>query len=518
MIIEPFSKDHLPLAETKNRFVFGVLFIYLVVEITGILFHPMWRDEIHFWSISGASSSLKDLLHRKAWDGHPDLWYILVYAIRRLSDNPFSMQVMHIAIAGTTVFLILKYAPFSRGQRVLVIFGYFFMFEYSVISRNYSVGILLITIMLILHQRRARLLFVYALLFFLLAQTNIFSLILTLAFLMTWAFEFSFSAPFRNSLLRQKTVLIISIALVIIGIAYSLHTVMPPASGPHVRGTDFSLSQLTLKELIRSTGTIWRAWIPIPEITLQFWNTNIVNSDLIKAILSLILIFAAGTLFVKHPVVLFLYIVGLIGVISFIFLLFFGYLRHHGHLFILLIACLWLKSYYQERTMPLRFPVLQQFYGWMKRNFNMVFITLLTIHLFTGVFALTVQFLVPFSAGKETAAYIRQGHLDRYLIAGDHDVSLETVSSYLDKPAFSFSRKVFSTYLDYDPSQRSNPDEASILRMADSLVLINHDTLLLVMNYPLLTDRGKNLLKIKSFERSIVENEVYYLYLLAPNN
>ena len=515
MLIRPTQKGQLPIPEKNNRFIFLVLFAYILVEITGMIFHPMWRDEIHPWSIAGASTSLGDLLQKKAYEGHPDMWYLLVYILRSLSDDPLILQLFHSGIAILTVFLILRYAPFTRGQRVLMVFGYFYLFEYAMISRNYAIGVFLITLLLTLYPLRPRFYFLMAVLLFLLAQTNAFGLILSTVFLLTWTFEFIFSDTFRTIMLREKAILISGTMLIIAGIALSVYTIIPPPSGYFVGSSHFTLSQLTLREGIRSVATVWKAWVPIPILNIQFWGTNIIRNDLIEAILSLILIFSAGILFIKRPVLLFLYITGLIAIIAFILMYYYGYTRHHGHLFILLIVCLWLKAYYEENDYKLHSSILEKFHGWLKKNFHKLLMILLIIQLFAGVYAFAIQLFVPFSAAKETAEYIRHENLDRFMIAGDEDVSLEPVLGYLNKEAFFFSRQTFSTYLIYD-NTRITHCESTIIAMADSLMKKQGKPILLVMNYPLSEHPELNLKKLRTFDRSIRYDEIYYLYLLSP--
>ena len=516
MFIEPIRKELVPSAETKKVFIFWVLLAYIAFEITGILFHPLWRDEMHAWLIAGASSSLSDLLQRKAVEGHPDLWYIILYAVRSLSDDPFSMQLLHSGIAILTVFLILKYAPFTRIQRVLLVFGYFYIFEYAMISRNYAIGILLITIFLSLYRQQKRFILLKALTLFFLAQTNVYGLILCNAFLMTWIFEFSFSSSFRNVSLKQKATLIIGIILIIAGMVYSISSIIPPPSGYFAGASHFLLSKLTLRGFIRGISTVWMAWVPIPVLNLQFWNTNFVRDQMIQAILALVLIYSAGLLFIKRPVVLFLFITGLIGIIFFILMYYFGYIRHHGHLYILLISCLWLSNIYPENNYVFRFDYIEKFYKWLKGNFDRLFSILLFIHCLAGIYAFSVQLFIPFSAAKITAQYIRQQKLDRFLIAGDEDVSLEPIAGYLNKQVFFFSRNAFSTYLIYDKLRRI-PDESTVLVMADSLLKANGDTILLVTNYPLKKNPWLSPRKIQSFESSIRWDEIYFLYLLSPS-
>jgi hypothetical protein len=515
MHVETDNKSQSPPYETSGFFIFTVLLLYITVEITGILFHPMWRDEIHPWTIAGASSSLVDLLHRKVYEGHPDLWFIMVYGVKCLCKDPVSMQLLHSGIAILTVFLILKYAPFTRVQRSLLVFGYFYLFEYAIISRNYAIGILLITLFLVLNRQKEKFILLMAFLLFLLAQTSIYGAILCIAFLLTNIFEFFVSRNFREALLKQKITLIISIILIGAGIGYSIHSVIPPPSGSFVPGiTHVSLSELTLREFIKSIAAVWKAWIPIPLFQVHFWNTNFIRNENVQAIFALILIFSAGFLFIKRPVIFFFYLIGLAGIISFINLYYYGYLRHHGHLFILLIACLWLNTYHEEKQFSLRFAFAEKFYGLVNRNAKALFSILLIIHLLTGIFTCTIQFFIPFSTGKMTADYIREKKLDRFVMAGDQDVGVESFSGYLNKEVFFFSMKTFGSYIIFN-NMRIQRDKSTVLSMADSLLKQNQDTILLVMNYPLKGDSTLNLLKINSFENSIVSDETHEIYLLT---
>jgi hypothetical protein len=515
MYLESIRKEKISHSETNYRFIFGVLLAYAAFVLTGIFFHSMWRDELHSWALAGASGSVKNLLQLKATEGHPDLWYLLIYAVRLFSDNPFSMQLMHAAIAITTAFLILKYAPFTRVQRVLLISGYFYLFEYALISRNYATGILLITVFLVLYSQRTRYLLWMSVVLFFMAQTNVFALILVIAFQMTMVFEFIFSPGFRKEINHQKVKIIVSFLIVIIGILYSIHTIIPPPTAFFVGSSNFTLSQLTFHEGIRSIATIWRAWIPVPLLHREFWDTNLIPNLPIQVIFSLILVFSAGLLFIRRPLIFFLFIIGSLGIISFILMYYFGYIRHHGHLYILLICCLWLGNYYMENDYSPRVKFIEKYRSWLTANQQKIFIVLLSVQLFAGVYAFGVQLFVPFSAARETAAYISQQNLGRFMIAGDEDIALEPVIGYLKKNAFFFSRKEFSAYLVYD-AVRINPSPVRFIKMADSLEKIRKDTILLVMNYSFPEQHVLNLQKLKTFTSSIQYDEKYYLYLLCP--
>ena len=89
----------------------SVLFTGKVIE--------MWRDEVHCWLVARDSATPWDVVKNRAYDGQPPLWYLLLWCLQRISANPLSMQVVHVAIAVAVVWLFVAYAPFGRPARAL---------------------------------------------------------------------------------------------------------------------------------------------------------------------------------------------------------------------------------------------------------------------------------------------------------------------------------------------------------------------------------------------------------------
>ena len=152
--------------------------LFVVLGLIGILHHEMWRDELEIWLIARDSHSLGSLFHNMRTEGHPALWYLLVFALTRLSDNPASMQLLHLAISAGSVALILRFAPFSIWNRILLCFSYFVFYEYTIISRAYGLEFLLVFGILCTPSARETRLPWLALLLFGMANTNLFGAIL----------------------------------------------------------------------------------------------------------------------------------------------------------------------------------------------------------------------------------------------------------------------------------------------------------------------------------------------------
>ncbi len=65
-----------------------------------------------------------------------------LFLVSRITSSPLGMQVLHLIIATCSVYVFLKYSPFTRTTKLLFIFGYFPCYEYAVLSRSYALGVL----------------------------------------------------------------------------------------------------------------------------------------------------------------------------------------------------------------------------------------------------------------------------------------------------------------------------------------------------------------------------------------
>lgn len=137
-------------------FLFSLSVIFFGFSIIGILNHELWLDEMHHWLLGKDSASLIDLWKNTRYEGHPILWNLFLYYLSRFTSNPLWMQLLHISITTAAVVVFLLFSPFSKTFKTIFIFGYFPLYEYNVLSRNYSVGVLLLFICCSLyHQRKA---------------------------------------------------------------------------------------------------------------------------------------------------------------------------------------------------------------------------------------------------------------------------------------------------------------------------------------------------------------------------
>lgn len=131
------------MAPATERRLIALAFVLYCAVVSGMTFlHGMWLDELQHWCLARDGGSLAELFHNTRNEGHPPLWHLLLFGITRFTADPAWMQVLHTAIGVCTAAVVLWRAPFVWWWRVLIVFGYFFLFEYTVVARNYGLALL----------------------------------------------------------------------------------------------------------------------------------------------------------------------------------------------------------------------------------------------------------------------------------------------------------------------------------------------------------------------------------------
>ncbi len=225
----------------------------------------MWGDEIHSWNIAKGSESLADLFRNIRYEGHPPVWYIIIWLVSRFTHNLIYVQSVHWLIAITTVFLVLFFSPFPLLTRLLIPFGYYFLFEYAALSRNYAVGILLaVCICLIMRKTFRYKSIVYYLLLFLLSNTHLLGILLAGAIHVYYLLQYKEENKNRSYLLLHA---IIGLLVAIPAVGF----IFPPSDSE--MNVQFWLGRWGMRNVIGFSQSPVRSFIPIPPWWLfNFWN------------------------------------------------------------------------------------------------------------------------------------------------------------------------------------------------------------------------------------------------------
>ncbi len=462
--------------------------------------HAMWRDELNAWGIVLDSASLSALFAHLHYEGHPGLWHLLLWLASHLSTAPQTLQIVHALIGLGIVWMIALVSPFSRTEKILILLSYFVLFEYTVISRNYGIGLLLALVFA--HRRSVHpdQLKSNAVLLGFLANTNVFALILAAALALEYAW---FLYPGRRDAKAWITSLCLPAGILLAFAGFSIATFWP-ASDISWRTTSLSVPKvISADEIAYVVESNVSALMPID--VQAFWFSNQGPADwegpllreITLATLPFIVVIIAR-IFIGAPRLLVIPAVTLLGSVAFNLFFYEGSIRHWGINFVAFLAALWILRAETPQKTPWALPIL-------------------VLNAAAGVLFTVQHWTIPFSNAGATAEWITSAGLRDAALIGTPDTHVAPVAELLGRRMTFLDCECSDTYLSFskrrdDFSERQIPER--LLRAVTANV--GHPTLYLNTE-PATADQkatlaGQNftLVKRAAFTNALVEN--FYVY------
>ncbi len=519
---------------------------FALFALAGVLQHEMWRDELQSWMLARDSTSIANLFQNMAYEGHPALWHLCLYGLSQITSDPLIMQLFNLLISIGTICLIVKASPFPLIQRVLLSFGYFTFFEYTFISRNYSIGVLLSVLFCVIYAHLGRRYLALCVVIFLLANTNAYSLIVSLALALFLVLEARAQPSDRWRMPSQLVsgLIIAGFGWLLSGLQITRAAIPQIMEGLGLTALVRGSEQIVITSGMLSAGPvlpeqvnrfvyavaeIWRSYVPIPAVFRPwFWNSNILDllserfqlvtvygvpiGISIAFVLSLFLIAAVAYFFSPDRTVLSTYLFGTSALILFRTVVHDSvFARHRGHFFILFVLCFWLLEVRASRRSSVSEKPVVFGQGQLRLRFLSVILCLQAI---AGIYTASVDYLRPFSAGEDTARFIQQSGLAEVPIFGSPYREASVISGYLDVPIYYPEKQATGSFWTYRlPDIES--ETKLVQRVEERLDEVDGARLLLVLTEPLSAAPSASLevQELAHFKDSINLEENFYLYL-----
>jgi hypothetical protein len=502
---------------SEQTFALVVAAAFLVVGLFNVLHHEMWRDELQAWLIAEGSGSLRELVRNMSYDGHPPLWYLLLYVASRLTDDPSAMQFLHVGIATAAAYVFARHAPFSRLNRALFCFGYFPAYEYAVISRNYAAGVLCLFVFCAAYRAGAGKRYLpLAVPLALLANTSAYGLMLAAALSLMLAYEF-LREPRLWGRVRERWPEVGAAALVMAAAAgLAAWQMYPPADSGNVlyRTSDLGIDGVRYPLAWPFTLSVfWRAFAPLPRLSYHLWNGNALDAESpVVAVLSFVILAATVLTLVvlRRRAALVAYLAGTGAILLFVHTKFYGSVRHHGHIYVLFVACLWLAARAPEDAPLLPRGVNERAARFIKRHGARVAAAFLAFHVLDAAYFCRADWLYPFSRSRDAAELIRARGLEGLYVVADQDAQVSPVTAYLHKKFYYQRADREGTFVVWDKAWRSWPEQ-NLLLTARRKASERGEPVLVVSNYRLPPDDSTE--PVAEITGSIVSDEDYYIYV-----
>jgi hypothetical protein len=425
--------------EESPRFVWTVLLIYAAFVSVVSAFHEPWKDETQAWRLAIDSQGIRDLAYNARYEGHPLLFHVMMQAVGHLSRSWWAVAVLSVIIATFAAWLVLRYAPFTRLQKVLFVFGYWMAYEYSVVVRPYGLGLLFAFAACIAWTAQRRRTGWAVLFLVLLVNTTpigaLLAMTLALAFAVDWAWpDAGRPRPSRSAVVGGG---LAALAATIVVLYLAAVQVKPPPDAAY-QGQPREAAHVSMWDLGSVPTTELRALAPFGRVTNGDvrWNRWLLlpesKGELAALVLASLAAIVLGCILAsRRRVALVLFFVGTSGYLLFFGLIFPGMAHHHGYLFAVWILGAWLAWGGAPSRWP---PALQR----LSERFEPERSRILTLSLVLPVLA-TVEFAGgdlagPFSDARHVADIIRSRGLANAPIVVLLRAEGQPVAAFLDRP------------------------------------------------------------------------------------
>lgn len=478
---------------------------FLLFFFVQLAHHQMWRDELHTWGLLRASPTLTSLFGNIHYEGHPTLWYLLLWPAARWTSSPGAMKLIE-AVIGTAIYLIIGlWSPFSRVEKALLLLSYFISFEYTVISRDYS--LFLLAALAYVHVRSARPSspIAAAILLGILANTVSIGVILSVAFVSEWICNRISQGHHAIQPSRWRYYAAAGIYLFSLAIYYQstrlAKDISIRATGPPFQ---FAASLRHLAFVIQAYTVV--PFIPFHITATVYWNAPIFNHHRLLLPLVPIVVIAIYLLFRRDRCLLLLIGLAAAGGIALSHLIYLGYTRHFGIVFVAIVAALWIQRF---RTHHASIGVY----------------LLLGIFALGGVTVAIAQWTRPFSNAGATARWIQQHDKQHVPIVGTPDTSLDGIAQDLQRPVYFLDCSCTDTFMRFS-NRRDNFDESQVpSRLKLAAVQLHAPEMILIKGWPLkaaevdsIRHESLEVTPLTAFTGAAAPAEDFYLYKVVADS
>lgn len=430
----PFSKDLV----LHTRGALWVAFaVYLLVSGTTMTHHELSSDEIHSWNIVKGSASLSELIHNSRYEAHPPGWYTLLWPLSRFTHDAAAIQVLHWAIAACVAFLILFRSPLPPLARLLVPFGYFFLFEYAILSRNYAIGVLLgCAICVLLGTKDGEGTLLYYVLLFCMSNAHL------LAAVLAGSLHFCVLLRMRQRG-RTSRALVGHAVLGVLVLLPSVYFIFPPADSAFDVGS--WRAKWTAQQVRAFAQAPLRCFLPVPAWwNYNFWNTQVLLEArthhpifrLVNPLVVVLILASACSVLWKHKasLVLFTANLGMSFVIAATALPL-NAARYSGFIYIGFILALWLYCVEEPR---------------LGRGKAVLVNALLGIQVVGGLFAAWKDIRLPFANLSRIVELIEEVPAGSRLVTDYW--TMNAYSAFVDKPIYCVDMRRELSFILWDRS------------------------------------------------------------------
>ncbi|NKL24258.1 hypothetical protein [Rhizobium leguminosarum] len=437
----------------------------------------VWRDEVRALSLALQGDNFIDMLRQMHGEGHPALWYILLRAAYIVVGSPVVLKVVGLTIAAAAAYLLVFGLKLPLSIMLLSLFSSFSIFDYAAMSRNYGISMLVIFLIVLSWEKGTRNGLLLGLLFALLANTNVHSVVLVGGFLAYWFFDLILARP-RPALTEYRG-FATAAAIAAVGIILCFVTVYPTFNDTgqnDLTGKNFAL--LALGALAAPSSHFMAFY---PDRILELVLAYPLASRIFAALMSVFIYASLLALANRRPAMIAAGLV-LLGLSLLFTLVYPGGYRHQALWLVFMIAITALTRHTQREGAG---PAGIEAAGGIVKFGRLCFLILLALQVVSGIEKINQAFIaeIPLSRSKDFGAFMQsRPDLKDAVIMADPDYLVEALPYYVSNRTYLLREERFGAIVRYTRNARLSLSLADILQTAHRLQQSEHVPVVILLS------------------------------------
>lgn len=444
------------------------------IVLTGFLAmnHVMWRDEVRALSVAIHSPSWAQLVRDLHTEGHPIVWYAVLRIAYAVTHSVLVLPVVALAFGVAAAFLVLRYAPFPIWERLLIVFGAFLAYQFSVLARNYGVAIMLMMLACVFFSKRDQRPLRLGLTLAVMANTSVHAAVAALVLAFLWSLDF-FDPARRAALLRPAS--LASIALILIGVVIAVVSARPSPDMAYAASLDSMNAGTVLRKILKDPGAslAGSSNADVAAVGDLPWVRLGINPAWVSRIYVDIAVLWLAWSLRKNWKALVTLVVAILAFSVLFRNVYTPGLRHEGLLAFLFISLCWISSNDGESATG-------------RRRLAYGLIPLLVTQALTLVVLIRRPFIHPESSARAYAAFIQsKPAYHNAILMGEPDFMMETMPYYVNNPVYMPRQREFHyrVYWDRGPRRQQDMSLGELVNIADSVGCATDRPVLLAIMY-----------------------------------
>jgi hypothetical protein len=432
-------------------------FLYAVVVVWTALHHEPWRDEVMPLSIARSARTLRDLAAPLKTQAHPILWYLVLWVGYGLVGQTWILKVASLASAIGAIFLFSR-SPLPWWLRSVFVFSFFPLYQYSVVSRGYSLEMLLLFGFCSLYSHRHRHPLALALVLVALANTEALGLIMAVAAAVMLVADGLMKATDWRAVVSDRWV---QAAAVVYLVGLSLAVVVTTPDPAH---TLTGLRSLELASIVASVG---RAIAQPVAHAARFAILPIPSSSGVFLPAPAVFVWAYFVYLARNPPVLCFTAISLVGIeVLFNAVYGPGAPWHAGNQVLVLVAAMWLDASTSDGHRSDGWW-LECARTWLGRVLTVAMTAVLAGQMLLAVSYINTDLHYDYSSNRRLAELLESDPtLAGAVVMGEPDTPLWSLSYYAGNRTYLARDEKFGAWSSFLPPRHMTYDLGALLNSA----------------------------------------------------